>query len=290
MVTSTPEYHILGKRVAVERLHLGTIVSSIEGLIRLNSGKEPKIEVSKLYCWHDINFGATREQSLNGEAGVALKALALEGASGEAKIDGERVNTDKYKYKYLDTLEFDTEGEELEWYREYYLEAVKATGVQKFLETSNYSPVYMITGLKIGRNSSNEFTKVRRTGGGLEFSVNIGLALSIGPKAKGSNMMTTVQESEGIDDACVFAIRVRKLVYKKQHLSGLFGPRKWKDEKYNSGAEMASVDNSTKKRQAPEGVFEVEEVGLDDEREGFKQITELTKDGEQITWVVPKDW
>jgi len=281
MVASTPEYHILGKRVSVERLQLGTIINSLEELVRLNAGREPKIDQIRFFCFHDTNFEATREEALKGGAGVALKVLALEGVGGEANIDGERGNNDNYKFPALDTLEFDPE-------REDYDEAVKAEGVQAFLENSGDSPVYMITGLKIGRRASIDFTRVKKIGGGQNIGVNIASAVSVGPKANASKAITINQKADGLTD-CIFAIRVRKLVYRKQYL-GLFGPKKLEDKAHDVGAEMVGVDKSAKREQVPESTFDVEEVDLEKEVEGHKKINESNEKGETITWVVPEDW
>ncbi|KAF8861597.1 hypothetical protein BDZ45DRAFT_687420 [Acephala macrosclerotiorum] len=284
MVASTPEYHILGKRVAVERLQIGTIIGSIEELVRLNAGKEPKIKdiQPRLFCSHETNFEATREEALKGEAGVALKAFALEGVGGEAKIDAERGNIDKYKFQTLDTLEFDAEKKD-------YLEGVKATGVQAFLNTSSYSPVYFITGLKTGKNPSIDYTKVRKMGGGIEFGINLGSTMSAGPKTNASKTLTMKQKSDGVSDALIFAIRVRKLKYKKQYL-GLFGAKNFVDEGHNVGAEMVGVDKSVGREEEPESIFDVEVVDLEEEMEGYERINEQNKDGETTTWVVPEDW
>jgi len=281
MVASNRQYHILGKRIAAERLHIGSVIDSIDDLVPLNVGQELKLKdiQNRLYCHHEINFKGSRDESLKGEAGLALNALSIQGVGGETKVNEERGNTDTYKFEELDTIEFEAAKED-------YLVAVKANGVQAFLTASGYCPVYMITGLKIGRESSIDYKKVRQMGGGLEFGVNIGSAVSIGPKINASKTVTTTQKSEGVKDELIFAIRVRKLKYKKKY--GLFGAKSLVDEAHNIGAEMVGVNKSERKEEEPE--FDVEEVELEEEEDGFAKIGESKEDGEVVTWVIAKDW
>ncbi|KAI8663495.1 hypothetical protein NCS57_00950700 [Fusarium keratoplasticum] len=288
MVASTPEYHILGKRVPVNRLRLGTIIPSIQVLTRLNPGKEPTIDGKRLDYWHDTVFKATRDDALKGEAGVELKVAALEGVGGEGKVDGERGNIDKYSFSAIDTLEFESVQKD-------YNDAGQAEGVQTFLKKSKYRPVFYITGIKVGRVPTDEdsgptfeATRVKKLGGTLSLGVNIPSLASIGPKTSGSKNLTITQQYREHNDR-IFAIRVRKLQYKK---TGFFGPREWVDEPANDGAEMVGEDREEQEEEKPELAFdEVEEVGLEEkELKGYEKITETNRSGQQVTYVVPKGW
>lgn len=285
MVAATPEYHILGKRVAVDRLRLGTIINNIQECRRLNAGAELDIEEKRLDYWHDTEFEATREEALNGDVGVELKVAALEGVGGEAGVDGERSNTDKYGFEALDTLEFESEKKD-------YDASGKAEGVQTFLKSAGNIPVYFITGIKVGRvpsdeGSSFDYTKVKKLGGKLSFGVNIPSVASAGPKTNLSKTVTTTQKGKEHADR-IFAIRIRKLQYKKE---GFFGPRKWMDEPFTEGAEMVSEERAKTVEEKIETVYDVEEMKLDEEElEGYRKVTETNKRGEQITYVVPEDW
>jgi hypothetical protein len=286
MVASTPEYHILGKRVAVDRFRLGTIINNIQECRRLNAGAEPEIEDKRLDYWHDTEFQATREEALNGDVGIELKVAALEGVGGEAGVEGERGNTDQYGFDALDTLEFESEKKDYE-------SSAKAEGVQTFLSNTGCLPVFFITGIKVGRIPSNggssfDYTKVKRLGGSLSFGVNVPSVASVGPKANLSTTLTTTQKGKEHSDR-IFAIRVRKLQYKK---GGLFGPRKWVDMPHNDGAEMVSEGRAKKVEEKIETIYgDAEEVEVDEEElEGYRKVTETNKRGEQITYVVPEDW
>lgn len=288
MGASTPEYHILGKRVPVNRLRLGTIISSIQDLTRLNAGKEATIETARLDYWHDTDFKASREDALKGEAGVELKIAALEGVGGEGKVDGERGNTDRYNFSAIDTIEFEPLEED-------YHGAGQAEGVQTFLKKTKYHPVFYITGIKVGRVAPDggseptfDATRVKSLGGTLSLGISIPSAASIGPKVCGSKDLTITQQYKEHNDR-IFAIRVRRLKHKKR---GLFGPREWIDESYNDGAEMVGDDVEKQEEDKPDAVFdEVEEIDLDEkELKDYKKITETNERGQQVTYIVPKDW
>jgi hypothetical protein len=90
-----------------------------------------------------------------------------------------------------------------------------------------------------------------------------------------------------VADELIFAIRVRKLKYKKMY--GFFGDRKLVDEAHNIGTEMVGVDRSARQERRQEDAFDVEEVDLEEEMEGYQKISESNKDSE-TTWVAPKRW
>jgi hypothetical protein len=70
---------------------------------------------------------------------------------------------------------------------------------------------------------------------------------------------------------------------------GFFGDRKLVDEAHNIGTEMVGVDRSARQERRQEDAFDVEEVDLEEEMEGYQKISESNKDSE-TTWVAPKRW
>jgi hypothetical protein len=273
MVASTPEYHILGKRVAVGRLLLGTIVDSWDGLSRINSGEELVIDEERVDYFHDRNVEISRDVALTGNAGVAAKALAMDGVGGEASIEGERSSKDTYKIPDVHTWQFDAEASD-------YLEAMRSEKAQEFLRSVDFDPVYMITGLKFGTKTSVDITRVRKMEGRLELGVNVETAVSIGPKIGSSNTVTITQKGEELTER-ILAVRVRKLRYKKKGFMGLVGPRQLVNEPSNDGAELAGVNRS-----GADPRFDVaEEDETEEDMEEYKKIREP-----EITWVVPKSW
>lgn len=266
--------------MAVGRLLLGTVVDSREGLSRINNGEELVINEKRLDHFHDRNVEISRDVALMGNAGVAAKALALEGVGGEASIKGERGSKDIYNIPDVHTWQFDAEASD-------YLEAMKSDKMQKFLRRIDFGPVYMITGLKFGTKTSVDITRVRKMEGRLELGVNVGTAVSIGPKIGSSNTVTVTQKGEELTER-ILAVRVRKLRYKKKGLMGLVGSRQLVDEPSNDGAELVGVNRSKQKGQdsgADPGFDVTEGDDTEEETEGYKKIREPG-----VTWVVPKSW
>ncbi|PKK41057.1 hypothetical protein CI102_15167 [Trichoderma harzianum] len=273
MVPKTFEYHKLEKRVAVNRLRLGTIITGIQGMTRLNSGKEPKIDDERLDYWHDTNVSVTTDAALKGDAGVELKIAALGGVGGEGKVEGARGNVETYNFSAVDTIEFEPTQED-------YNDAGRAEQVRTFLKNSNYEPVFYITGIKVGRAPTEEgfeptfeATRVKSLGGTLSLGINI---------------PTTASQYREHNDY-IFAIRVQKLRYKKTRL---FGPRAWVNKSYRDGGELAGLGNEGQEEKEPEIAFdEIEEVDLgEDDLKGYKRTTGIDQRGKQITYVVPNGW
>lgn len=288
MVPKTFEYHKLEKRVAVNRLRLGTIITGIQGMTRLNSGKEPKIDEERIDYWHDTDFSVTTDAALKGDAGVELKVAALGGVGGEGKVDGARGNVETYNFSAADTIEFEPTQED-------YNDAGRAEQVRTFLKNSNYEPVFYITGIKVGRAPTEEgsdptfeATRVKSLGGTLSLGVNIPTTASVGPKVMGSKSLIITQQYREHNDY-IFAIRVQKLRYKKTRL---FGPRAWVNKSYRDGGELAGLGNKGQEEKEPEIAFdEIEEVDLgEDDLKGYKRTTGIDQQGKQITYVVPNGW
>ncbi|ATY60208.1 hypothetical protein A9K55_005436 [Cordyceps militaris] len=283
MVARTPEYHILGKQIAVGRLRLGTIISSISELTRLNAGKEPTIDPERLDKWHDSACKATRNDTLKGEAAFELEVAALEGVGCKTMISSARGNVDKYSFSAIDTIEFEPVPKD-------YSNAGQAEAVQTFLKKSNYRPIFYITGIKIGRAATDESsgptfeaTRAKNLGGVLSLGVNVPSVASIGPKTSGLKNLTITQESRAHDDR-IFAIRVRKLQYKKP---GFLQPREWMDESENHGAEMVGWHRGQQKEEQKLAFVGVEEVDLaGNELKGYEKITAANVRGQQVTYVI----
>ncbi|KIX05939.1 uncharacterized protein Z518_03913 [Rhinocladiella mackenziei CBS 650.93] len=280
MGANTPEYHILGKRVAVGRLLLGTIVDSLEGLSRINNGEELLIDEERLDHFHDCNMEISRDIALTGNAGVAAKALALESFGGEASVDSERSFTDTYNVPDVHTWQFDPEASD-------YLAAMTSEKVQRFLKRIDYGPVYMVTGLKFGTKTSVNITRAKRVGGRLELGANIGTAVSVGPKLGSSRAFTVSQKGEEQTER-ILAIRVRKLRYKKKGFFGFGSSRVLTEEPSNAGAELVGDNRSKQKSRGTVAGLDFEVLEEDDTEDSTGSYRKISEPG--VTWVVPKSW
>ncbi|KGO52976.1 hypothetical protein PEX1_083230 [Penicillium expansum] len=278
MGASSPEYHIVGKRVAVGRLLLGTIISNLDELFPINKGEELLIDDKDLDHFHDRNSEISRDAALAGKAGIAAKALAFYPAGGEAGVDAERSSKDIYSIPDVYTWQFDPEERD-------YLDAMESEKVQKFLVINSYRPVYIITGLKLSPGMSVDLTRVKKTQGGLELGVEVGTAVSIGPKLGFSKAINVGQRGEELTER-IFAIRVRRLRYKKiGGVLGFGGSRKLINQQHNDGAELVGVHRPKQSQGQMLGhSYEVtEEDDTEDEIGEDRRIHE-----EEVTWVVPK--
>ncbi|KAK5654614.1 hypothetical protein OQA88_7244 [Cercophora sp. LCS_1] len=277
MTVGSPEYHLVSKRVAVGRLSLGTIVDSLEDLTRINAGEEPFVDGQRIDRFEDTNVEISKEIFRAANAGVAVKVLSLEGVGGEIGIDDERSTTDSFTIPSVQTTQFEPEPDD-------YKAAIESPKTQEFLQAVKYDPVYMITGLKVGRKLSVTNTRAVKNEGRLEIGVNVESALSLGPKFGASHSVVVTQKGEELTE-CVLAVRVRRLTYRKTDFLGLWGPRKVSHRSSNHGAELVGDDGGqqeTRKSDLGSG-FEVIDEGLAETDGEFQQFV---RPG--VVWLVPK--
>jgi len=269
MPAGTLEYHLLTKRVATGKLSLGSLVDSLENLKRVNAGEEPKITGDRIDHFYDIDVEISKEVVLGANANIAVKAVALEGAGGEASVNGERNLKDSYTIPRIHTQQFDPEQPDYE-------KAIASEKAQKFLKATKYHPVYMITGLKLGTRSSVDSTRKMKMEGKLEAGVHTE-GVSVGSKAGASRSVAVTQKGEELTET-VLAIRVQKIRYEKTGFLGLTGSRAVTAEASNNGAELAG-DN----RKALGAVTDSGFRAVEEEMENYVKVP-----GAGVVWLVPK--
>ncbi|KAH8754556.1 hypothetical protein F5883DRAFT_573043 [Diaporthe sp. PMI_573] len=272
MVVSRPQYHIVGK-VPLGHLQLGSMIDDLHDIFPLNENEELKLSQDRLYCQHEKAFTASREDVLKGKLGASIKAFAMQAA--EVSVGGERGDNDTYKFGDLDTLYFYPTPAD-------YLEAVKSEGLKGFLESSGYSPVYLVTGIKTGRQPNVELERVRKGEVNADIGIDTGTGFEVGPKRDVSKNVTIKQGSEESTDY-IWAIKVQKLTYMKKWR--LFGERSWSNQPFVRSAEL--VNTKDLGAQVEES-FDAEELEIKEELVGYSEVTETDKEGEDVTWVVPR--
>ncbi|KAF2823606.1 hypothetical protein CC86DRAFT_372543 [Ophiobolus disseminans] len=278
MVISAPTYHIVSNvlpETAGGRHKIGTIVDNLQVLTPLNEYEEIEIPNVRRFCTHEPNFKATRDQILKGSGGVGVKLAALQvPVGGEIGGGGNNSVDDSYNCVSLDT----------EWIyptKDDYIKAVKSVGLQDYLTSSKYASVYIITGIKTGRQPSIALKRSSEIEGHTQLGIDMGGWGNIGPRGDGSKTRNTMQSSEGSSDI-VIGVRVRKLSYKKQYW--LFGKRILTDKPYDEGAEMVGENRAKDLKED----YDVDELELEEEMEGSVKIDEQEPGGEIVTWVVPE--
>lgn len=212
----------------------GTLVDSLEDLARINAGEETRIEKERIDDFHSESVQITKEIVRAANAGLAVKPLALEGVGGEITMDGERTAADTFTIPHIYTFQFDSKADD-------YTTAIKSPETQDFLKEVKCDPVYMKTGLKIGRKSSVESKRAVKKGVQMEAGFSIETVASIGPKARASARVVITQKAEEFTDP-ILAIRVRKLMYRRAGFLGLSNPRKVRHESSNADTELVGDD------------------------------------------------
>ncbi|KAJ4156518.1 hypothetical protein NW754_008152 [Fusarium falciforme] len=233
------------------RLRLGTVIDTLENLNPLSDSLV--VEDSRVTFSHEEEFEVTREQVLKGGGGVGLKVLGMP-AGIDLSGGGDTIVNDTYKFKELDTFSFSPTIDD-------YGRAIAAPQLQNY---SRYMPVYIITGMKIGHQPEVTLRRGNQVNGTFTIGISEGNT-TLGTNANASSSRNIVQGSRSSPDSIVFAIRVRKLSYKKRHYFA--GQRNLHDSPHNYGAELVGVDrDADEKDKVPP--FDVEEMDHDEEIQG----------------------
>ncbi|KAI8656520.1 hypothetical protein LRP88_11825 [Fusarium phalaenopsidis] len=256
MVSPTPTYHIISRVPPPPQgpLKLGTVIGNLQDPTPLSENLH--VEESRQILFRDEEFEVNLEQVLKGVGGVGLNVLDTP-VGIDLSGGGETTNNDTYKFKQLDTVFVSPTLDD-------YKTAVAVPSLQEHLEYSGYKPVYIITGMKIGHQPQVTL----RRGNQLNGTFAIGFSdsnITLGTNANASSSRNIVQGSKRSPDSIVFAIRVRKLSYKKRHFLG--SQRDLHDSSHNYNAELVGVGNDEdEENEVP--VFDVEEMDLDEEIKG----------------------
>ncbi|EEU34302.1 uncharacterized protein NECHADRAFT_85629 [Fusarium vanettenii 77-13-4] len=253
MVVTTPTYHIISRVPPPPQgpLKLGTVIDSLEELIPLSDSLD--VEGSRVTQFREEDFEVNRAQILKGAGGVGFKVLGMP-VGIDISGGGDTAVNDTYKFKELDTVSFNPTPDD-------YQKAVAASQLQDYLEDSGYTPVYIVTGMKIGHRPEVTLRRGNQVNGTFTIGISDGNA-TLGTNANASSSSNIVQGSKSSPDSIVFAIRVRKLSFTKRYY--IWGPRKLRNDPYNCSAELVGVGREADKSSEP-AIFDVKEMDLDEE-------------------------
>lgn len=154
-------------------------------------------------------FTSSRQKLISGEFGVFAKVLGLIGVGVGAGVHN---GTDKHSILSCKLLETQTFSPNMD----YIEKCMKLPDVDNFMQGARYkAPVYLVTGLKIGRGTSFQGGSSVSRGAALEAGVSVpGAPVEIGPSA-GFHLATAEGESwEGSTDFVV-AYRVKRIRYRQ---------------------------------------------------------------------------
>jgi hypothetical protein len=216
-------------------LVLGSIISDLSDPESLNEGAVVDIPRDSIRTVHKYNWQDTTESARRGSASVWVHYLnAFLGGSLGGTCDTKTVV--HYKISDLETTYFTPN-------QVYVEDAVNKHKVRTYIEGALYTPLYMITGLKIARGPGSQVTSLKSYG--REGQVKTGLSASVAgfPFTVDNGDVTLRQAgvkntSYGGSSDFVIAYRLGKITFHKT----ADGSHTLKHEKYTVGAVLGEDD------------------------------------------------
>ena len=221
-------------------------------------------------------FKTSRSKLISGELGFAAKVIGLVGVGVGADMSFKRDKNDVLSCSQLITMTFDPTDD-------YIADSMKLPEVQNFMRGCKFkSPVFMVTGLKIGRGGALQ------SGG----STNKGVRLEGGIAPPGSpaqlegkasiQSATKVGQSWNASSPFIVAFRVRKIWYRHSDEHG--------DIKNKAHKEKVVMQDGAAVRSESAPVLTVDDEVTPSE---VSENIDLTvhndvEDGQEVRWVIPK--
>lgn len=259
---------------------LGHILDNPTTLNPLNIGPAQRLKISpdEIYGPRKMDsFTATRKQLFSGKFGIWAKCLStLLGLGANADINTEFDDDAVYSFGSLETTFFNPTDD-------YIRSSMTIPVMRSYMRSAKFSlPVYMITGIKIGREVSVQSFHQEKRG----FDVSTGAGHPGDPASGGLELGTKSTKAQGISfkrgDDCVVAVRLRKITYKS-------GEVKHKVEV--KGATMQDGSQTFKDDEVPELNLSDDngcEVILDDFDEEMVMVDGTVFDDEaESRWIIP---
>ncbi|KAK1992115.1 hypothetical protein LX36DRAFT_618115 [Colletotrichum falcatum] len=242
----------------------------------LNKGGEQhlKISTNEIYGSHKMDgFTATRKDLLAGKLGLWAKFLAaILAVDVRAGVNFERDDDTIYQFGCLETTYFNPT-------KDYLRSCMTVPAVRSYMRAAKFAqPVYMVTGIKVGREVAVQSS--HKTGGGFSAAFGVGDPTSSGEG--GPELELKKEKARGFGftrgDDCVVALRLQKITYKKDQIKEITETR---------GATMQDGSGELREDIVPE-------LELDDDAaneitpEDFEDEMEIANDDEvDCTWIVP---
>lgn len=251
-------------------IKLGHILDDLTEFVpinRVNVVELPKTHLNPVDT--KTGFKTSRSKLLSGELGIFAKVMGLVGVGAGAEIFYKKDENDVLSCKKLETMTFDPPAS-------YINESMNLYDVKKFMEGSMFeAPVYMITGLKVGKGASLQSRSTKDKGFKMEGGVNPpGSPAQFGGKA-GFGKKTTEGESWNGSTDFIVAFRVKKIWY--DH-----GDLKNKSHNKNVVMQDGTPDRPDMTLQADD------DIPLSDIFTGASSTTgKDVENGEEVNWIFP---
>ncbi|KAM5342059.1 hypothetical protein ACJ41O_015090 [Fusarium nematophilum] len=251
-------------------IKLGHILDDLTEFVPLN--RRSALEIPE----DDVNptdtksgFTTSRSELVSGELGVFARVLGLVGVGAGADVYFKKDKSDVLSCKSLDTVTFDPTAE-------YIAKSVEVTEVSQYLKARRFKdPVYMVTGLKIGRQGSLQSSQSKEKGLKLDGGLNPpGGPAQIGGKG---GLSIAAAQGESWEDSTDFivAFRVKKIWYHRGELQNKTHQAKAVMQDGGPVNDMVLMHD--------------DDVTVDDvfSDRGLTTETEA-ENGEEVVWIVPK--
>ncbi|KAL2679254.1 hypothetical protein Neosp_010021 [[Neocosmospora] mangrovei] len=253
-------------------IKLGHVLDDLTEFVPLNREEVTEIEPKYLNKTDTKDgFTTSRSKLVSGELGIFARVMGLVGFGAGADMYYRKDMNDILSCKRLDTITFDPTAK-------YIADTMARDEIQGFMEGCKFNlPVYMITGLKVGRGaslqSSTNIDRGVKLDGGLQAP---GSPVEIGGKA---GVAVNKGESESWTGSTDFivAFRARKIWYHHEALKSMTNLDK---VVMQDGTPIQKGSNMTLK---VDDEISVEDLVVDASLMMHKDV----EDGEEVTWIIP---
>lgn len=253
-------------------IKLGHVLDDLTEFVPLNRHTVvdiPKNELNPVD--RKSGFTNSRSKLVSGELGVFAKVLGLVGVGAGADIFYKKDKNDVLSCKHLETMTFDPTAS-------YITDSMDLPDVKKFMEGCKFkAPVYMVTGLKIGRGGSLKSSSSSDVGVKIEGGLNPpGSPAQVGVKV---GYVNSPKEGESWDRSTDFivAFRVRKIWYHHG------------DIKNKAHSEKVVMQDGAAVRSGPTlTLLSGDDIPLEDVfAESSLTTDKEVEDGEEVQWIIP---
>ncbi|RSL88378.1 hypothetical protein CEP51_001717 [Fusarium floridanum] len=232
------------------------------------------VPIDKIRTDIKTGFTSSLQTLVSGEFGVFAKILGFIGLGAGAGVYSGKDEQRIICCKSLETQTFNPNMAYIE-------KCLKLHDVDNFMQGAKYkAPVYLVTGLKIGRGTSFQCASSVSKGGSLEVGISVpGVPVEVGPMAA-VHLATVEGESwEGSTDFVV-AFRVKRIRYRQGNI----------EAKINTAKAVMQDGNTT--YQGPAMSLDIsDDIPISEITARAVWTNEMDfkgeEDGEEVRWVVP---
>lgn len=256
-------------------LKLGHLLDNLDEFVPINRDAIVKVTNENPVDTKE-GFTMTLGKTTTCEIGIFAKFLEMTSIGLNVGVHYEIDSNIILSFDKFDTITFDPT-------LDYIQKSIELDPVKSFMTNSSYKkPVYMVTGLKVGRQGSMNTSSTTKQGGELDVGVNPPSApIEVGPKFDLNNTTSEGQSYKKSTDFIV-AFRVRRIRYRKGQLE---------QEAYNKRAEMQDDDDLTDNKT---GLFlemsdDISTVDFPDSSSVWEERGKDDGDAEETLWMIPRE-